>query len=168
MTSYGAGLPPLAAAASFVRYSLGAWLPSYVSVMSTPYVAFTYFWNSSIRVEFAEYVQLPTTTPASFWISALISSSVMSLFRIETCFVPAAAALAGAVLVVAPPVLAAGAVLAPPADGDAAPEHAATTRIEATITPSTSRRDLRVRWSIRHTLLWGSSAPPRSTRRRWP
>src|SRR4051812_18051245 len=139
--------------------------------MSTPYVAFTYFWNSSISTEFAEYVQFPTTTAPSFWISALISSSVMSLFRIETCFVPAAAALPGAALPAlgpAPPVLAAGAVLAPPADGDAAPEQAPRMSAVATITPSTSRRDLRSRWSIRHTLLWGSSAPPRSTRRRWP
>jgi hypothetical protein len=43
----------------------------------------------------AEYVQLPTVKAPSVAISALISSSVMSFSRIETCFV-AAAALADA------------------------------------------------------------------------
>jgi hypothetical protein len=40
--------------------------------MSAPNVDFTYFWNWSTRTEFAEYVQFPTTTAPSFWISALI------------------------------------------------------------------------------------------------
>src|SRR4051794_22034198 len=117
-------------------YSPGDWLPSYVSVMSTPYFDFTYFWNSSTRTAFAEYVQFPTTTPASFWISALISSSVMSLFRIETCFVPeaeplpAAAALSPGAALVPPPGAALvpppGAALVPPpaVDGEAPLEHA--------------------------------------------
>src|SRR3954451_9704433 len=90
-TSYGAGLPPVFAAASLVRYVLGCWLPSYVSAMSAPYVSLTYFWNCFTSSSLAVYVQLPTTTLPSLAISALISSSVMSLLRIETCLVPAAA-----------------------------------------------------------------------------
>src|SRR5690349_12446833 len=59
--------------------------------MSAPYVSLTYFWNCLTNSSLAVYVQLPTTTLPSLAISALISSSVMSLLRIETCFVPAAA-----------------------------------------------------------------------------
>src|SRR5262249_37719488 len=118
--------------------------------MSTPYVDFTYFWNWSTRTEFAEYVQLPTTTPASFWISALISSSVMSLLRIETCFVPAAAlagALAGA------PGLAAGELPPPPVgDGVALLLHALATRSTAAPSaPIVPSLVLRSRSSIRRT-----------------
>src|SRR5436190_14050896 len=142
--------------------------------MSTPNFDFTYFWNWSTRTAFAEYVQLPTTTAPSFWISALISSSVMSLFRIETCFVPAAA-LAGAALdpppaLAPPPVLAAGALAPPPVEVDGlAPElHALATRsTEATSAPNAPSRLLRCRSSIRRTLLSGQPAPRRATPRTW-
>src|SRR5262245_50538368 len=137
--------------------------------MSTPYVDFTYFWNWSTRTEFAEYVQLPTTTPASFWISALISSSVMSLLRIETCFVPAAAWLAGAPLAVPPPGLAAGALAPPPVgDGVALLLHALATRsMAAASAPIVPSLVLRSRSSIRRTLLSGQPAPRRATPRTW-
>src|SRR5258705_5275569 len=72
--------------------------------MSAPYVALTYFWNWFTSSSVAVYVQLPTVRPPSLAIAALISSSVMSLFTIPTCLVPAAV-----------PVLAPAAELAPAA-----------------------------------------------------
>src|SRR3954452_15957158 len=80
--------------------------------MSAPYVALTYALNCLTSSSFAVYVQLATTRLPSFATSALTSSGVMSLFRIETWTVPAAALVAGPVLPT--PVLAAGLVVAAP------------------------------------------------------
>ena len=41
-----------------------------------------------VTVSFAVYVQLPTLTSPSFWISATISSGVISRLRIATCTGP--------------------------------------------------------------------------------
>src|SRR6187399_439040 len=94
--------------------------------MSAPYVSFTYFSNWVMISSVAEYVQLPTVSEPSAAIAALISSSVMSLFTIATCFVPAAALSDGAALDAPPPVLAAGEAV-PPVDGDAPLVHALAT-----------------------------------------
>src|SRR6188474_2029300 len=135
--------------------------------MSAPYVSFTYFSNWVTISLVAEYVQLPTFSEPSAAIAALISSSVMSLFTIATCFVPAAALPDGAALAVPPPVLAGG-ELAPPVEGDAPVVHPlATMRTRPASAPIVPSLLLRSRWSIRPTLLTGLPAPPRATRRTW-
>src|SRR6476620_8894323 len=125
--------------------------------MSAPYVVLTYALNCFTSSSFAVYVQLATTRLPSLTISALISSSVMSLFRIATCLVPAAA-LAGADAAV----LAAGALAATEAAVLAAGvlEHAAATS-ETTARSAPIARSLELWLTV-------STDPPPSGRRQRP
>src|SRR6185503_20837114 len=137
--------------------------------MSAPYVSFTYFWNWLTISSVAEYVQLPTVSDPSAATAALISSSVMSLLTIATCFVPDAGLPAGEPLGAPPPVLAAGELAPPPvlaAGVLAVLVHAlATMRTAPASVPMVHNLLLRSRSSIRRTLLWGRPAPPRATPR---
>src|SRR5262245_1065113 len=140
--------------------------------MSAPYVSFTYFWNWLTISAVAAYVQLPTVSVPSWAMAALISSSVMSLLRIATCFV-AAAALAGALAAAAlagavAGALVAGAFVAVPLVAVLPLLQAASTntmdRASVAIAP---RRNRGVRACIRRTLLLGRSARRLATPRTW-